>query len=211
METYTFLNSGESGENIWYWHSVQNYVDPEYYERKRELGVGPGRPRTLNSKEEFFSVMCWLRQGFAERHLRHLYNVSQSTVSWIVISWVNFMYLWFGQLNIWPCRKVMDDTMPQDFQSKYPNTRAIIDCTEFKCQSSFCYWTLSCFVHTKITQSWNAWLQFPLLDISLLLVRKITERSGFLNLPFDTNDSVMADKGFTIQDLVPVGVSLNIL
>ena len=35
-------------------------------------------------------------------------------------------------------------------------------------------------------------------------------RSGFLDLPFDANDSVMADKGFTIQDLLPVDVSLNI-
>jgi len=40
--------------------------------------------------------------------------------------------------------------------------------------------------------------------------REITERSGFLNLPFDASDSVMADTGFTIQDLLPVGVSLNI-
>ena len=35
-------------------------------------------------------------------------------------------------------------------------------------------------------------------------------RSGFLGLPFQDNDSVMADKGFTIQDLLPLGVSLNI-
>ncbi|KAL9978196.1 hypothetical protein ACROYT_G015690 [Oculina patagonica] len=161
MATYTYINPGENGENIRYWRSVQNDVDPEYYEREPELGVGPGRPRTLNSKEEFFLVMCRLRQGFAERHLGHLYSVSQSTVSRIVISWVNFMYLRFGQLNIWPSRKVVDDTMPQDFQSSISD-------------------------------------------------REITERSGFLDLPFDANDSVMADKGFTIQDLLPIGVSLNI-
>lgn len=35
-------------------------------------------------------------------------------------------------------------------------------------------------------------------------------RSGFLDLPFQDNDSVMADKGFTVQDLLPLGVSLNI-
>ena len=31
-------------------------------------------------------------------------------------------------------RSVVDDTMPEDFQSKYPNARAIIDCTEIKWQ-----------------------------------------------------------------------------
>lgn len=35
-------------------------------------------------------------------------------------------------------------------------------------------------------------------------------RSGFLDLPFKDNDSVMADKGLTIQDLLPLGVYLNI-
>ena len=40
--------------------------------------------------------------------------------------------------------------------------------------------------------------------------REIVRRSGFLNLPFDDKDSIMADKGFTIQDLLPLGVSLNL-
>ena len=35
-------------------------------------------------------------------------------------------------------------------------------------------------------------------------------RSGFLDLPFKDNDSVMVDKVFTFQDLLPLGVSLNI-
>ena len=35
-------------------------------------------------------------------------------------------------------------------------------------------------------------------------------RSGFLDLPFDANHPIMADKGFTIQDFLPVDVSLNI-
>ena len=40
--------------------------------------------------------------------------------------------------------------------------------------------------------------------------REIVATSGFLDLPFEDNDSVMADKGFTIQDLLPMGVSFNI-
>ena len=100
MATYNYLNPGERGENIRYWHPVSKDVGPEYYEKDPQLGVGPGKPRTLNSKVEFFLVMCRLRQGFGERHLGHLFNISQSTVTRIVISWVNFMYLRFGQLNM---------------------------------------------------------------------------------------------------------------
>lgn len=40
--------------------------------------------------------------------------------------------------------------------------------------------------------------------------REIVERSGFLKLEFDKGDTVMADKGFTIEDLLPLGVNLNI-
>ena len=195
-------------------------TDPEYYEREPELSVGPGRPRTLNAKEEFFLVMCRLRQGFPERHLGHLFDISQSTVSRIVISWVNFMYLRFGQLNIWPSRKVVNDNMPQDFKGKYPNTRAIIDCTEIKCQMPS-----SLLLNSELFSSYKNHTTLkgliaisPAGHISFISQlytgsisdREITERSGFLDLSFEANDSVMADKGFTIQDLLPVGVSLNI-
>ena len=40
--------------------------------------------------------------------------------------------------------------------------------------------------------------------------REIVTRSGFLDQQFIEGDSVMADKGFTIQYLLPLGVSLNI-
>ena len=176
--------------------SVNNDVDPEYYRRDPQLGVGPGRPRTLSSKEEFFPVMCRLRQGFAECHLGYLYNISQSIVSRIIISWVNIMYLRFGKLNIWPSRKCVDDNMPQDFKKKYPNTRAIIDCTEIKGLIAISPAGHISFLSQLYTGS--------------IAGREITERSGFLDLPFDANDSVRADKVFTIQDLLPVGVSLNI-
>ena len=38
--------------------------------------------------------------------------------------------------------------------------------------------------------------------------REIVTRSRFLNLPFHRGDSVMADKGFTVEDLLHLGASL---
>ena len=40
--------------------------------------------------------------------------------------------------------------------------------------------------------------------------KEIVERSGFLKLPFENGDCVMADKGFTIEDVLPLVVTLNI-
>ena len=93
-----------------------------------------GRARSLRPIDEFFMVMCRLRQGFLEDHLAQLFNVSASTVSRIIITWVNFMFFKFGQINIWPSRKVIDTTMPEAFKGKYKSTRVIIDCTEVRCQ-----------------------------------------------------------------------------
>lgn len=39
---------------------------------------------------------------------------------------------------------------------------------------------------------------------------EIVERSGILDLPFIEGDDIMADKGFAIEDLPPLGVSLNV-
>lgn len=40
--------------------------------------------------------------------------------------------------------------------------------------------------------------------------REIVLRSGILFQEFEDGDSVMADKGFQIQDILPLGVNLNI-
>ena len=45
--------------------------------------------------------------------------------------------------------------------------------------------------------------------ISQLYTGHISDRK-IVNLPFDRGDSVMADKGFTVEDLLPLGVSLII-
>ena len=60
--------------------------------------------------------------------------MSQSTVSRIFITWLNFVYLKLGQINIWPSRELVTETMRQDFKAKYPTTRVIIDCTEVPCE-----------------------------------------------------------------------------
>lgn len=39
---------------------------------------------------------------------------------------------------------------------------------------------------------------------------EIVVRSGLLSQAFDDGESVMADKGFQIQDILPLGVTLNI-
>lgn len=130
------------------------------------------------------------------------------------------MYLKLSQINIWPSRDVIDKAMPEDFKVKYRSTRAIIDCTEVRCQIPS-----SLHLHGELFSNYKHHTTLKsLIDISpggaitfisqlytgSISDREIVVQNGFLDLPLLDNDSVMADKGFTVQDLLPLGVSFNI-
>ena len=220
MAVIKFMDPGDSGENIRYWLSSNVHVSADFYEKTGETESKRGRSRTLRPIDEYFLVLCRLRQGFREEHLAHLFQISTSTVSRILITWINFMYLKLGQINIWPSRDVIDKTMPEDFKVKYRSTRAIIDCTEVRCQMpSSLHLNGELFSNYKHHTTLKSLIGISpggaITFISQLYTgsisdREIVVRSGFLDLPFQDNDSVMADKGFTVQDLLPLGVSLNI-
>ncbi|ESO93446.1 hypothetical protein LOTGIDRAFT_145305 [Lottia gigantea] len=110
--------------------------------------------------------------------------------------------------------------MPSQFRIEYPNTRIIIDCTEIFIQrpSSFTSQT-STFSNYKHHNTMKFLVSITQSGVISLVSegwggrvsdRQITEESGLLDM-LDTGDSVMADKGFTITDLLSKkGCSLNI-
>ena len=111
--------------------------------------------------------------------------------------------------------------MPSSFKIKYPTTRVIIDCTEVKVEMpSSLLLKSQTYSSYKGTNTLKGFIGIApcgsVIFISQLYFgnisdQEITERSGLLGLPFDKGDSLMADKGFDIQDLLdPIGVKLNI-
>ena len=121
---------------------------------------------------------------------------------------------------MWPSRDLVNQYMPEQFKEKFPSTRVIIDCTEIRCQmpsslllnselfSSYKnHTTLKCLVGITPGGAFSFVSQLYTGNIS---DREIVVRSGFLEQKFNNGDSVMADKGFTINDLLPPGVGLNI-
>lgn len=130
------------------------------------------------------------------------------------------MYLRLSVINIWPSREVIDKSMPEDFKAKYKSTRVITDCTEVRCQlPSSLQLNGELFSsyknHTTLKGLVGISPSGAVTFVSQLYTGSISDRetvyhSGFLDLPFDEGDSVMADKGFTVEDLLPLGVKLNI-
>ncbi|XP_068680435.1 uncharacterized protein [Montipora foliosa] len=102
--------------------------------------------------------------------------------------------------------------MPLSFRDKYPKTR--------------CQTPSSLVLHSETYSSFKSNTTFKgligiapsghITFISQLYAgsisdRELTVRSGLLNLPFSQGDDVMADKSFTISDLLePNGVGLHI-
>ena len=94
----------------------------------------PGPRPKLNSIDQFYLFLSWLRLGSSLKHTACLFGLPKSTVSRYIITWTNFIYLKLSCVPIWPTKETIVKTMPNCFKETYPNTRVVIDCTELFCQ-----------------------------------------------------------------------------
>lgn len=81
-----------------------------------------GRRKILPPLEEFFLILIRLCLGLFEQDLAYRFGISQATVSHIMITWMNFMYMQFKQIPLWPPRELILSNMPTLFKEKYPTT-----------------------------------------------------------------------------------------
>lgn len=95
-----YLDPGQNGKNIKYCNSVDN---PKV-QRQRKLLI----------EDEFFMIR--LRLGTFDQQLAHTFGVSQASVTRICKSWINFMYLQFGSINIRPSDEIIKKTMRKSTQ-----------------------------------------------------------------------------------------------
>jgi hypothetical protein len=161
-----------------------------------------------------------IRLGLFQQDLGGRFNVSQSTVSRIIITWANFLYFQLGSIPIWASREKIDKFMPECFKELYPTTRVILDCTEIKTQTPSALSLNSEFYsHYKGTTTFKCLIGISpagcVTFVSSLYAgsisdQNITRQCGLIPL-LESGDSVMADKGFLIENLVAQrGAKLNI-
>ena len=214
---FNFLNTGPNCENIKFYDSTNKMTSKSYPQN-----VKPGKRAKLDAKDQFFMYVSWLRNGFSTRMISWLFDTPKSTVSRYLITWSNLLYFSLGSINIWPTKSHVLKTMPETFKNTYPTTRCIIDCTEIFCQKPS-----SLSIQSSLYSSYKHHVTYKgLLGIApsgaIIFVselydgsisdKEIVKRSGILNENlWDDNDSIMADRGFTIEkELEPLKVTLNI-
>ncbi|XP_064468637.1 uncharacterized protein LOC135381813 [Ornithodoros turicata] len=204
----TYLDPGERGCNIQYGTSSDS--------------ISPlGRPHALSMDNELFLTLVRLRVGLFQQDLAHRFSVTQATISRILSAWINHLYLKLSALPQWPSREIIQKNMPVAFKEEFPSTRVIIDATEIKCQvpSSFVLqsetystYKSSNTLKSLIGVSPDGYLTFvSSLYTGSISDKELVKKSGLLSLKFEEGDSIMADKGFRIQDLLnPLKIGLNI-
>ena len=75
--------------------------------------------------DQFFMFLVKIRLELFQQDLGCRFNVSQPTISRIIITWANFMYFQLGSIPILPSRDKVDRYMPECFKAVYPSTRVI--------------------------------------------------------------------------------------
>ena len=175
---------------------------------------------SLSIEDQFFLTLVKLRLHTPHQELSILFGITEREVSCIFVTWINFMYLQWSEVNWWPSRKLVSYFMPSDFSAKYPKTRLIMDGTECPInkptqpvaqQATFSFYKNRNTIKVVVGCTPGGLISYvsPAFGGSTS-DRQVVESTALPKL-FAPNDEVMADKGFNVEDLfIPYHVGVNI-
>ena len=174
----------------------------------------------ISVPNQFFITLIKLRQHRSNYDLGLMFDISEYSVGNIFVTWVNFLYHQWNELNIWPSRDLVSYFMPVDFKRKFPSTRIILDGTECPIQKPKCplaqQVTFSTYKNKNTAKvvvgasPGGLVTYIPEAYGGSTSDRQFIERSELTNT-CDQGDSLMADKGINVQDIfAPVDVTVNI-
>lgn len=168
----------------------------------------------LEPRDQLFLTLMKLRRAKEFKELSILFNIGESTASTIFYTWINFMYFQLKEINIWPSREVINETMPKQFKRQFPQTRVVLDATEVPVEKPSNVSIQSCtYSAYKNRNTLKTMIGVtPRGMVSYISEsyggstsdRQIIERSQLFNNSkkfFSPSDSIMADRGIMVQDL----------
>ena len=188
--------------------------------RRNIPGRKGGKTRSTETLfKEMILCLVKIRNGFDNHHLSFLFKISVGQISKIFLTWVNLLHQCLKDMLIWPTKDIVKENLPPSFD-KYPNTRAIIDCTEYHVQkplrpaaqkATWSNYKHANTVKQLVSISPNGAITFlsdtfpgSISDVA------IVKESGFVEM-VQEGDDIMADRGFNIRHLLlPKKATLNI-
>ena len=180
------------------------------------------RSHKLDPKNQFFLTLVKLRLNLKVKDLAFRFGISTGSVSQYITTWICFLYHHLKELEWMPSVEQVFGTLPHAFQTKYPKTYAIIDGTEIFLQTP-----------SDLHMQSSTWSQYKHHNTAKFLIActpngaisyvspvfvgsisdvELTRVSGFLTkLEDKPGISIMADRGFTIRDMLKqLNIELNL-
>ena len=192
------------------------------YWGEKEKVLQRHRKRKLDPLNQLFLTLVKLKLNLKHTDLAFRFGLSASQTSRYLTTWICFLYNHLKEINWMPAVDQVVGTLPAAFREKYPTTYAIIDGSEvfietpsdLHLQSS----TWSQYKHHNTVKFLVACTpNGAICFISPVYVgsisdKQLTQKSGFLDALKDKPGiSIMADRGFTIKDILQeLGIDLNI-
>ena len=204
-----------------FFHFLGPVVNDLNYWGSREGQRQRHRVRKLDPVNQLLLVLMKLKLNLKLEDLAFRFKISASLVSRYITTWICFLYHHLKEIDWVPTVEQVAGTLPHSFRRLYPNTYAIIDGSELfletpsdlNLQSS----TWSHYKHHNTSKFLLACTPNGAISyISPVFVGSISDvqltcESGFLKIIDDKPGiSIMADRGFTIRDMLcDIGVKLN--
>jgi hypothetical protein len=174
----------------------------------------------ISIPNQYFMTLMKLRRYTPNFELSRFFNISESTVKNIVYTWILFIYKQWKEVSIWPPQSLVYYFSPTDFKLKFPTTRAVLDATEFPIKKPSSprvqQATFSTYKNRNTMKSLIGCTPGGLISFispaygGSTSDRQIVERSELKTI-CNPGDSLMADKGFNVQDIfAPKDISINI-
>lgn len=206
-----------------HWKPVLNLgsscFSTEYRDSERVFqSSNKGRPWGLPPLAEFFLTMMRLRLGLPKQDMAYCFGISQSTVSRTFTMWINFLFLQFKEIPLWPPQEYIRAHMPQVFREWYPTTWAIVEVfiqkpslSELQKLTFSTYKNHNTYKGIICISPYGAVIFVSNMFPGSSSDKEHTWQSCLLGL-LQPGDSVMVDRGFDImEDLPPIiRVRLNI-
>lgn len=178
------------------------------------------KPSTVSVPNQLLITLIKLRLHTPNQELAYLFGVSEYSIANIFVTWVNFMYIQWRQLDIFPEKELVKFYMPRTFAQDFPNTRLIIDGMEVPIQKpsqpaaqqiTYSNYKNRNTLKTIVGITPGGLISYiPDTHGGSASDRLLVER-GNLTRICEPGDSIMCDKGFDVQDVfAPFNIAINV-
>jgi uncharacterized membrane protein YgcG len=206
LAKYTELKNG----NI---EQLNRYRGPDQKPPKREKGRGGGRPPKTTARDDLFFTLFVLRTGNHLDVASRLFGISASRGTSTFVTFIDLMARVLMLEMPFPSQEQSRASVPKEWEAAFScRVRIVLDCTninlethsdpDVQCTSYSKYYAGNCAKILIGTHPSGAIIFCSLAYPGRVSDNDITIATLLDNDLLDAEDDVMADKGFTIHDVL---------